>query len=353
MNNQNEIAQKILAAKKRLKKNLKGLNINQIDISDYNKRYLSNKLKKIDGTLDTYGDLLKICFHDTELSLRDTVLVDYGGGSGILSFLAKEFGIGTIIYVDIFHESCNDVRVLSNYLKLPLNYIVNGNIDELLIFLQKNSLIVNAIASYDVLEHIYDIDDHFKKLSSINAPFRIVYASGANIKNPYISKNLKKQQLLAEYHDRREKWGHKQRDTLKAYFDIRKEIIHLYSPKLDSVSVNLIAKVTRGLQEADIKKCVDEYIEKGQINYSIDHPTNTCDPYTGNWCEHLIRTDWFEQNISKYGYSVKILNGHWNATSTIPKKAISKILNLFIKALGNNGLIIAPYYIVVADHYEK
>jgi len=70
-------------------------------------------------------------------------------------------GIGNVIYVDIYDGSCNDVEILSNALGLPLDYIICGDVDDLISFVQDNQIIINLIASYDVLEHIYDVEDHF------------------------------------------------------------------------------------------------------------------------------------------------------------------------------------------------
>jgi hypothetical protein len=98
-------------------------------------------------------------------------------------------GIGTIIDNDIYDVSCTDVERLSSILGLTLGHVVCGDVAELVASLQKNSISINAITSYDVLEHIYDVEYHFKKLRCLSDNgFRIVYASGANIANPrYVS----------------------------------------------------------------------------------------------------------------------------------------------------------------------
>jgi len=75
-------------------------------------------------------------------------LVDYGGGSGLLSFLALEAGIGTVIYNDIYDVSCEDARKLGQALHLPLSRIVCGDVDELVSYLRKEKINVNAIVSY-------------------------------------------------------------------------------------------------------------------------------------------------------------------------------------------------------------
>lgn len=223
-----EIVQEISLAKERLHKKLLALDIGSLGITEYNQRYLGDKLKNIDGVLDLYGYLLRLCLSNNSLPIQQSVFVDYGG-SGVLSLLAKELGVGKVIYVDIYEGSCNDVGILSKALRLPLDHIICGDIDDLVSFVKENSIIIHSIASYDVLEHIYDVEDHFDKLAALQEDyFRIVYASGANIKNPRIVRNLQKQQQVRAEHENREKtWGHKERDSLRAYYDIRKDLNRL------------------------------------------------------------------------------------------------------------------------------
>lgn len=104
-------------------------------------------------------------------------------------------------------------------------------------------------------------------------------------------------------------WGHKERDTLEAYFSARKKIISTYAPELKPEEVEYLAHSTRGLRQDDIQRSVDEYRQTGRISYKIDDPTNTCDPYTGNWCEHLIDFCWLTQVVREAGFSAEILPG--------------------------------------------
>ena len=345
-----EITIRISSAKGRLKNKLKMIDLAALDISEYNQRYLGGKIKNIDRQLDLYGNILTLCFLHKPLTIQQSVFVDYGGGSGILSYLAKELGIDKVIYIDIYDKSCNDVKIISNMLELPIDHVICGDVGDLISFVTKNSIIIDSIASYDVLEHIYDVGGHFKNLASLGYRFRVVYGSGANCKNPRIVHDLKKKQIMAENENREKIWGHKERDSLLAYYNIRKDIISSYSPDLKSNEINLIAEKTRGLIESDIKKCVDEFKQTGYVSYSNKHPTNTCDPYTGNWCEHLIEPEWLENILLKYGYSVKILGGYYHSTASRPKKFIANMINSFISLLGRHSLIIAPYFIVIADH---
>jgi len=66
------------------------------------KRYLSSYFRNLDRILQVCGRILLLATKEIQYPLRDFVLVDYGGGSGLLSFLALEAGISTVIYNDIF-----------------------------------------------------------------------------------------------------------------------------------------------------------------------------------------------------------------------------------------------------------
>ena len=349
-----QLLDKIASAQIRLYDKLINLDIKSSNISEYNQRYLGNKIASVKAVLHLYGRLLYLSLNNSQISPENFVLVDYGGGSGLISFLAAEMGIGTVIYNDIYNVSCTDVGRLSNILGLTLDHIVCGDVDELVLYLHRNSISINAITSYDVLEHIYDVESHFKKLSCLSdSGFRIVYASGANIANPRYVRWVKKKQVEAEYKNREKKWGHKERDSLQAYFDVRKNMISAYAPDLSCEIVEQLARSTRGLIQQDIEKCVDEFRRQGRITYHLDHPTNTCDPYTGNWCEHLMEFEWLEQILKNEGFPVKIMTGRYNTYGALLKKIVKVFCNAMIQLLGRWGMFIAPYYVVYADFAEQ
>ena len=344
------LSDRIASAQVRLRDKLLALDVTSSGISEYNQRYLGEKIRCVESSLQLYSRLLYFSLSDNSVPLERFTLVDYGGGSGILSFLAKEIGVGTIVYNDIYDVSCVDVRLLSNIFGLPLDHVFCGDIDDLISYLRLNSLSVDAITSYDVLEHIYDVEYHFKRLGSLSdGQFRVVYASGANIENPWYVHTVTKEQVDTEYKNREKKWGHKERDMLRAYLDVRKEIISSHAPELPSDQVEQLSRLTRGLIQPDIEKCVDEYRRQGSIDYLPDHLTNTCDPYTGNWCEHLMELGWLEQILKYEGFSVEILPGYYGSSGSLLKKYTKIFINAAIRLLGRRGMFLAPYYILYAE----
>jgi hypothetical protein len=341
---------RIRSAQNRLYAKLSRLDVSSLSLSDYNKRYLSKKIAGLQGVLQLYGRLILQAMSGNGSDSENFVMVDYGGGSGLISLLALEMGIGTVVYNDIYDVSCNDVGLLARRLNLEMDHIVCGDVDQLVSYLNRNSIAINAISSYDVLEHIYDVDRHFEILNGIKGGgFRIVYASGANAANPQITKAITKAQISAELEEAAPKWGHKERDSGQAYLQARKDIISACAPDLNSETVAALARQTRGLIRPEIEELVAVFRKDGRIDYQPDHPTNTCDPYTGNWCEHLMDVEWLEQVLEKAGFDATIQAGRYTMHGSLPRRIMKMALNAGISLLGRRGMFLAPYYLVCAD----
>ena len=110
----------------------------------------------------------------------------------------------------------------------------------------------------------------------------MVHASNANMFTYPLVKSASKAQIGVETKSRETEWGHKERDCLLAYSEVRREMIKEYAPSLDKIEVERIAINTRGLMWNDIIKGVHRYVASKESPKLIEHPTNTCDPYTGN-----------------------------------------------------------------------
>lgn len=332
-----------------LRSKLVHLNISSLDISPYNQRYLNEKIGMLDAIMDIYSRQLYLVLKDYTSDLKNFVLVDYGGGSGIFSLLAKEAGVGTVIYNDIYDVSCADVRKTSKALDITIDHIVCGDTNALITYLQQHSININAIASFDVIEHIYNIEEHFEKLAQLQAkPFTLVYGSGANPENPWKVKAITKIQLTDEYENKASTWGHKERDTLQPFLEVRKQIISSYAQQIKPSDIEYLAKATRGLKKEDIEKSVDEFLSTGSISYKMEHPTNTCDPLTGNWSEHLMNLPWLEKHLQNVGFKTKILPGYYPLSGPWINRGIKTIINRWIKMRKRKGMGLAPYFWLVA-----
>jgi hypothetical protein len=348
-NRQNELLQEIDITATRLAEKMERLNLEVLNISDYNKKYFGDFLNNIRKALQLRTYLLAWSMQNINVPKSDIVFVDYGGGSGLLSILAKEYGIGTVIYNDIYDVSCRDAEIIATALASKADYYVEGDIDELISFIKSKQLSCSAIASYDVLEHIYDVNEFLPKLGELSdGNLNILMASGANIMNPSINKVLEKKQVYLELQDREPAWGSKNRDSLRSYLSIRKNIITEFltqeNRSLPAGIIDELASRTRGMIKKDIEKAMSHFLQTGQLPEYPAHPTNTCDPYTGNWAEHLMDPYDLAGILKKAGFDSSIIRGYYGDSNHPAKKAAGRMLNFAITSLGKKGIRFAPFF---------
>jgi len=341
-------------ASERLAEKLNNIDLSTLGISQYNQNYCSAKRSNLVANLQLYGHILALCLDGSTVSKEKYTIIDYGGGTGIFTLLAKEYGIGCVIYSDIYDVSCKDVEKISQAVDIKIDYNICGDIDDLIVFLATSGLVPNGICSFDVIEHIYDIEKYFRRLSDISSnQFRIVFGSGANNVNPLIRKDLKKRHLIAEYNDKPLKYGHKDRDTLLSFFKARRMIISNYCPNMQTEKVEMLAIKTRGLNKLDIQASVDEYLATGSMTYMPPRDSNTCDPFTGNWAEHLMDHGWLKHILQDVGFNVEILPGFWGDSTKRHKAMVKSAINCLIKYSRNAGFVFAPYFIIRGDFSRR
>jgi len=344
---------KLNKAAERLATKLADFQLPQGAISPFIEQYLTSNLKYLQATLQRYTFLLTWALAPYSSKNNDEiVLVDYGGGSGMCSLLAKEAGIGTVVYVDIYDVCCHDAQYIAQALGLAAEHYINGGIDVLLSYLKDNKIKGDTLVSYDTLEHIYDIDDFFTKIKSVSSDrISFMMASGANPLNPLISRRIMKLQRKVEFKGKIRQQGEDVRNPEEPLVILRGKIILNYYSHLSRIEADMLAQKTRGMRYEDIIKCVDSYVSKRLIPKEPEHPTNTCDPFTGNWCERLLNPYSLGDILRGVGFSVKILPGFYGSGGKDPKlkQAARYYVNLAIALSRNFGLRMAPYYCIYAQ----
>ncbi|RXP63284.1 methyltransferase domain-containing protein [Lutibacter sp. HS1-25] len=320
------------------------INLNTLNISDYNKIYLQKYIDNYSFYMSMYSQLLTKAIKKLNKPISESIFIDYGGGSGMLTYLASEVGFKKIIYNDIYDVSVKDTEIISNALKIKIDNFICGDVEIFVEEINKLNIKPDLICSVDVLEHIYNLENWFENIATIDAGFSLLFMTSANSKNPFIVKRLKKLHLNAEFKGSSQTTGWKDRDLNTSFLSARKKIIKDNFPYLKDDEIELLSSKTRGLQVNEIINVVNHYHKFNEIKYKINHPTNTCDPYTGNWTENLIDLEYLKKMIESKNMNVCYTNSFYgyskNKILNIPKT----ILNQTIKLLGNKNLFFSHTY---------
>jgi 2-polyprenyl-3-methyl-5-hydroxy-6-metoxy-1,4-benzoquinol methylase len=320
------------------------LNPLNLNISEDNRNSLIRYIDNYSYYMSLYSQLLKKAFKKLNKPVSESSFIDYGGGCGMLAYLAKEIGFKTVVYNDINKNSVIDVQIISGSLDLVIDYYICGDVEEFINEIDLYNIKPDLICSFDVLEHIYDLEFWIKTIAKINSEFSLLFMTSANSNNPYIANRLKKLHVISELKgiERNIRWEDLYLDT--SFLEERKRIIRNKFPELRNNDIDLLAFRSRGLRKDDIEKIVNDYIKTGEIYYRIDHPTNTCDPYTGCWTEKLVNLKQLKIFIKNNNLNVDISNSFYSCSRNKILNAPKFILNQLIRVLGPKNLFFSPTY---------
>ncbi len=260
-----------------------------------------------------------------------------------------------MVYNDIFEPCCKDAKILAEQLGCLADEYVCGDIHDVSTALESKRNVHCALVSINVIEHIYDIDDFLRTTAGLSqAGVTMVLSTSANPLNPMVRRRHHRQHLEWEHEDGPHE-GCGAMDTLKAFYDVRRDIIRQAAPSISMVECDALSAATRGLKKEDIEQCARHYQQTGKISAKPEHPTNTCDPLTGNWQERLLNIEAVKKTLTDLGFTVRIAAGYYDARSassmvTIAKRSAAHIVNYMISWLGPNGVRISPCFMFHATH---
>jgi hypothetical protein len=284
---------------------------------------------------------LQKCLRRIKNPVEESVFVDYGGGCGLLSLIAKLIGFKKVVYNDIYEKSAFDARIISEEMDIPIDFFICGDADVFVTQIKNFNIQPDLICSFDVLEHIYNLDNWIKTISKI-PNFHLLFMSGANSRNPLIRNRLKRIHKIAEYQGCEKNIRFNDTYLNTSFIHEREKIIRNRFPELNINELKLLSGYSRGLIKEDIENLVENYLKKGKIEYFIDHPTNSCDPYTGSWAERLIDLKALKETIKSNNLKVDITNSFYCYSDNKFLNALKLFVNLFIKILGPNSLFLSP-----------
>ena len=340
---------RLQSAEARLRQKLSALDLSSLGLSEYSRVYLQGWLANGAPRLSIYRDLLERGLRGKGNDLRAVGVVDYGGGNGLLALLARESGVGTVVYNDIDAGSGADAMALASSLDLAADHYVVGGFDALLTAVHGRQFRCDVLCSNDVIEHVYDVKKYLGALPRLTAgSLRVVMGSEANGANPRIKRRTVAFQRLVENEDRVAWVGQKPRDSLRAYRKTREEIIRARAPTLASQTLTELTYRTRGMDRADVEAAVDAYLSSGALPNPPSHPTNTCDPNTGNWAEQLMDPYQLARDLELLGFRARVDAGRYGRFRGL-KGVAASVLNGLIGIGGRHALQLSPYYILVAS----
>ncbi|MBX2995775.1 MAG: methyltransferase domain-containing protein [Bdellovibrionaceae bacterium] len=290
----------ILKAASALKTRVEKLNVEDLNISDYSKDYLKDIQTNSAACLTKFVGVISHALPN-DFS-PETQFLDYGGGTGLITFLAAELGVN-VTYNDLFETSCRDLIQIAKALS-PNQYphIVAGGIEAVAQDAKTRNVSYDAVGSYDVIEHIYAPTEFYAGIAFVvRSGAKVYMATSANSFNAKTVAELSTIQNAIDGgpHQRVRPDG-----TCPAYFELRRnhcqDLIRKRGISLEQREIEDLAVRTRGLTLEDIGSGLDEFLNNAKKTaQDAIFPSNTCDPLTGNWTEHLIDYPRFLSSLSK------------------------------------------------------
>ncbi len=88
-------------------------------------------------------------------SPEEITLIDYGGRKrASWSILAKQAGIGRVIYIDLNPDSVNTIRILKELVNTGPDIILHGDSDTLADWCSANKVKPQLLIATDLIEHV-------------------------------------------------------------------------------------------------------------------------------------------------------------------------------------------------------
>ena len=168
---------------------LEAVNSNELDVSDYSKKYFGNYQSKLHYSLECGCFILAHSLNHLGDNFTNATILDHGGGLGMLSLLAKSAQIKTVIYNDIYDVSTTDAKKIASLLNESANHYICSDIRELVAELNNKQLSIDCFISRNVIEHIYNLEEFFYELINVlGKNLNVFIATTENEKNILVDK---------------------------------------------------------------------------------------------------------------------------------------------------------------------
>lgn len=295
---------------------IKSIDFRSLPVSDYNRSYIMRMLPAIDYYVDIYEQSLGRLLSRTSANPHDLVLVDYGGGHGFFSIVAKLSGIGRVVYVDINPMSVQAATAVKEAAGIGADLFLQGDSSTLRKWCSSQGVKPHMLAGFDVIEHIYRLEPFFADVFAINPHIQILFTTASNPCNPFVRHHLHKAMRADEF-------------SAGGFRQLRRLHIAQLYPDTPQSELDRLADATRGLSFADIDKLLCNPHASLDSSPTIPKPPfpNTCDPVTGSWTERILPISAYRSLLAPYGRRVSVNNGFYNSRRRGAKGIASSIIN--------------------------
>ncbi len=317
------------------------IDINKISEHIYCRNYLEHLIANRAYYLRIYTHLFLKALNKTHKTLSEISLVDFGCGNGLMGIFLKYCGAKKVVLLDSDPLFVQAARQLSKQLGIAIDEFHNGD-EKLLTTLSMPDMILAT----DVIEHIYNLDATFRLIKTINPKMITGFTTASNPHNKRKIKKLMALQMKDELEGGVTAEGDLGHTPHRAFLEMREHIIQNLQLNLSDNEVKNLASLTRGQRKDDIQKTVEYYMKNKILPTASDHPSNTCDPYTGNWTEKILTIHAYQNIYNKNGFYLDLYPGFYNQFSKGVKAQLAKGINLIIRT---TGFRFAPYIVLVGS----
>lgn len=309
---------------------LRQIDYQSLPISDYSRRYIQCLLPSLDYYLDICNRALDLALKRAIQSSNHSItFIDYGGGHGFLSLLAKQRGIERVVYIDYNPQASETVTSLADKLGFGPDIVLTGDSSTLKRWCKEQNITPNILVGIDVIEHIYRLDTFFADLRDINPHMTMVFSTASTPYNPRVVHRLHR--IM-----RRDELGNLEH---KGFLEMRREFIATQRPELSPADLNHWATSTRGLTYDDIAAALR--FPLSTLRSPLPTP-NTCDPATGSWTERILPLKAYRTFAAPR--QIKVRKGFYNSYQHGIKGIITRTINLILHMPLTRSL--APFIIL-------
>jgi 2-polyprenyl-3-methyl-5-hydroxy-6-metoxy-1,4-benzoquinol methylase len=315
---------------------LKNLDISRLDTAARYKDYFAKHHlgKRLFFSMQNSAHIIYYAVLKTQRPASDLSFIDYGAGLGTLFMLAGKLGFKRTMYNDYFPEWHQPARALCSLLGIQIDDYVEGDIDAVTKYAEKQNMQLDIIASRNVLEHIYSLPHFYGCIQQHNSNAVVYSTTTANYHNP----------VMRWYHV----YVHNKWEKL-FYRKQRLDEIKKLQPSIAATQLEELADITRGKAGKNFTDAIHDYMAGKPVVPDKTLRSNSCDCITGVWNEHLLKKTDYAHIIGGAGFKMDYTPGFWDTHYHFAFfNFATRLFNKLIMGLKNRGILLSPFVNVTA-----